>query len=658
MVVLAATGAAAEWLRRPAWIWVGAVGVMLVASLTLLRPVTGWRRQALAVVLVLLGVVMASAEWQLSAIERHWPEQRQRRITAASERLAGDLHAAYHRAERLAQDAVATAGADREAAFQILETLVPPSGPEMSIVMLDVDGLPWAWAGRHRLPPIARGDSIGSRATGYYVELEARRHTSDGRTAIAGVLIWAHPAVPDRGRSLAELFRARTEVGLTVYPPNTAPDSADVFDYEEPTTAGPRLLFSVRPVPPEQGTAKELAYDRGSRGVTWLVLAALALGMTIAARPMERIALLSALVWLAVRAPGRVRAGPGAVVLARDLLPAVAGTAVGLIGRPGAGGHAPHDRRRLALASRSAATLAGSRRRRRPPARVALSHQQPGPGHHAAGRRRFHRPLVELAARAHGVRGGAHRADRRALSRSCDRHPSNLVASRRRSRDRAGGFGHRHTGLEPARRMAGLVHLPLDAGAPARDTAGPAVGGHHRDRARRGQLVRAGDLGRGAGRPGPGRAARRGAARERAGSLGGAPARAVRGGAEARSRTGVRLGDVRPLERLGARRPGLSGTPGALVGRRRTGGRAGARFTRSAAVAALDDGAGPRAGRVAARHAGAPRPRRALRAHGAGRSGRGDDRGRRPAFGVGGARPSRSPAQSRESRSRPSIASR
>ena len=71
--------------------------------------------------------------------------------------------------------------------------------------------------------------------------------------------------MPDRGRSLAELFRQRTEVGLTVYPPNTAPDSADVFDYEEPTTAGPRLLFSVRPVPPEQGTAKELAYERGSR---------------------------------------------------------------------------------------------------------------------------------------------------------------------------------------------------------------------------------------------------------------------------------------------------------------------------------------------------------------------------------------------------------
>ena len=203
----------------------------------------------------------------------------------------------------MAQAAAADAGVDREAAFQILERLVPPRGPEMSVVVLDAEGRPWAWAGRHRLPPLARGDSIGSRATGYYVELEARRHTLDGRTAVAGVLIWAHPAVPDRGRSLAELFRARTEVGLTVYPPNAAPDSADVFDYEEPTTAGPRLLFSVRPVPPEQGTAKELAYDRGSRAVAWLVLVVLALGLSIGSRPLERIALLSALVWLPVRAP-------------------------------------------------------------------------------------------------------------------------------------------------------------------------------------------------------------------------------------------------------------------------------------------------------------------------------------------------------------------
>ena len=120
-------------------------------------------------------------------------------------------------------------------------------------MLFDPEGDPWAWAGRHRLPPVAEGDSLGARATGYYVVLEARRHSADGRTAVAGVLVWAHPAVPDRSRSLAELFRESTEVGLTVYPPGAAPDSVDVFDYEEPTTAGRRLLFSVQPMPAGAG---------------------------------------------------------------------------------------------------------------------------------------------------------------------------------------------------------------------------------------------------------------------------------------------------------------------------------------------------------------------------------------------------------------------
>ena len=162
----------------------------------------------------------------------------------------------------------------------------------MSVVVLDSLGMPWAWAGRHRLPPRSEGDSIASRATGYYVELEARRHGPNGRTAVAGILIRAHPAAPDRARSLAELFRERTEVGLLVYPPGKAPDNADVFDYEEPTTADPHLLFSVLPVPPEQGTAKELAFDRGSRWITWVLVVMLVLALSLADRPSERIALL------------------------------------------------------------------------------------------------------------------------------------------------------------------------------------------------------------------------------------------------------------------------------------------------------------------------------------------------------------------------------
>jgi two-component system nitrogen regulation sensor histidine kinase NtrY len=304
LVVVAVAAAAAEWLRRPGLPAVVAMVVAFGLGLAAARPPAGWRRRMMLAVLAVLGAVLAATQWRLAAIEGRWPVERERRVEAASERLAGDLHAAFQRAERLAQAAAAVPRDDRSAAFAILGRLMPRTGPEMSVVILDSTGAPWAWAGRHRLPPSPEGDSIGSRATGYYVELEARRHTGDGRTVVAGVLIWAHPAVPDRARSLAELFRKRTEVGLTVYPAGSAPDGADVFDYTDSTTAGERrLLFSVQPVPPEQGTAKELTYERGARAVTWLVLLLIACGLTLATRPAERIALLAALVWLGVRAP-------------------------------------------------------------------------------------------------------------------------------------------------------------------------------------------------------------------------------------------------------------------------------------------------------------------------------------------------------------------
>ncbi|HEU5039630.1 MAG TPA: hypothetical protein VFT84_02345, partial [Gemmatimonadales bacterium] len=302
-VVVIAVMASAEWLRAPSPATVAVVVLAFLTGLAVLYPFGGWRRRGLVAGLLGLAFALAMSQASLTAIETRWQEQREQRVQAASERLSGDLHAALHRADRLAQAAIAASPGDRAAALTVLGRLVPTSGPEMSVAVLDSTGAPWAWAGRHRLPPRAEGDSIDARATGYYVLLEARRHSPDGRTAIASVLVWAHRAVPDRARSLAELFRRRTEVGLTVYPRGSAPDSLDVFDYEEPTTAGPRLLFSVQPVPPEQGTAKELAYERGSRAVTWLVLLTVACALSLAGQPAHRFTLLTALLWLAVRSP-------------------------------------------------------------------------------------------------------------------------------------------------------------------------------------------------------------------------------------------------------------------------------------------------------------------------------------------------------------------
>ena len=342
--------AAAEWLRAPAVLPVGVAGLAFLGGLVLLYPFEGWRRRGLVVSLLGLAFALAFTQRRLTAIETRWPEQREQRVEAAYERLDDDLRAALHRADRLAQAALSTSADDRAAALEMLERLVPSTGTEMSVAVLDSSGAPWAWAGRHRLAPRADGDSIDTRATGYYVVLEARRHSTDGRTAVAGLLVWAHPAVPDRSRSLAELFRERTEVGLMVYPRGTSPDSGDVFAYEVPTTAGKRVLFSAQPIPPEQGTAKQIATERGSRAATWLVLLTVAAALSLASRPVERFALLTALLWLAVRAP----IGP-ALALRPLFSPAtffrpLLGPLSSSAGALALGGNAVHGRRHLAVA--------------------------------------------------------------------------------------------------------------------------------------------------------------------------------------------------------------------------------------------------------------------------------------------------------------------
>ncbi|MFL5403884.1 MAG: sensor histidine kinase [Gemmatimonadales bacterium] len=303
IIVLAAGIVAAEWLRHPSLAWVGIEWGCAIAAAAALWPFRDARRLVLVALLAALALSLTFSQRRLTAVETRWPEEREARVTAASQHLQGDLHSALRRTERLAEAAARISPADRAAAFHALERLTPETGPEVSVVVFDTQGLPWAWAGQHRLPPVANGDSVATRASRYYVVLEARRHSKDGRSAVAGVLIWAHPAVPERERSLAELFRIRNEVGLSVYPAGTAPDSPDVFDYIEPAVAGPRLLFSVQPVPPEQGAAKEADYHQGSQTIIWLVLLIFTLGLGIARGPAERFLLLPLLLWLAVRAP-------------------------------------------------------------------------------------------------------------------------------------------------------------------------------------------------------------------------------------------------------------------------------------------------------------------------------------------------------------------
>ncbi len=301
-MVSAVAVTAAEWLRAPGLLGAVLVVAACVAAAGFLRPWRGWARW-LALLLAGVAGSVGITQRRLTLIERAWPAQLEARVEAASGRLRGDLHDAFHLAERLAAEGAAVADGPRVAAFRRLADLIPRSGVESGVAILDRDGAPWAWAGRQRLRPLAGGDSLAVRSTGYYLVLETRRHSAGGRIAVAGVLIWAHRAVADRSRSLAELFRQRTEVGLEVFPPGAAPDSRNVFDYTEPTTAGDRLLFSTEPVPPTQSEAREIAAAAGARVLVWLLLALVVLGVALGTSPGSRLLALPAGAWLVIRAP-------------------------------------------------------------------------------------------------------------------------------------------------------------------------------------------------------------------------------------------------------------------------------------------------------------------------------------------------------------------
>lgn len=296
--------ATAEWLRRPAWPWAVAAIVLTMAAVAALRPLAGWRRRSLAAALVGLTAAIGLAHYRLARIDNDWPAEREARIEAAARVLGDELRASLQSAVDAAAAAAALdADADRRTAFAAVAAALPRDGVEMGIAVLDSAGRPWAWAGRHRLPPEASGDSIAVRATRYYLVLETRRHSDAGRLAVASVLVRADSSVPDRSGSLVERFRERTGVGLAVYPAGEAPEGPDVFAYEEPTTAGPRLLFSVRPVPPEQGAAKETMLERARRAVVWLALAGIALALVTTPSAREHYLLAALVLWVAVRAP-------------------------------------------------------------------------------------------------------------------------------------------------------------------------------------------------------------------------------------------------------------------------------------------------------------------------------------------------------------------
>jgi signal transduction histidine kinase len=240
---------------------------------------------------------------RINAIDHAWPKIRESLVTRAFQALEGELRQAQHETEDLVGAAQIASGSDRETAFRRLAQAVGRAEGEIGVAVLDSNDVPFAWAGRFRIAPRAEGDFLQVRANTFYVVLETRRDLEQGRTAVASLLLWSDPSAPDRDGSLAERFRQKTKVGLLVYPPSTAPMGDSVFVYEQPTTAGTQRLFVAQPLPPEQGRSKETALDQAGLLISAILLLVLVLGIYLEPSATGRLLLVSALVWVFLRAP-------------------------------------------------------------------------------------------------------------------------------------------------------------------------------------------------------------------------------------------------------------------------------------------------------------------------------------------------------------------
>lgn len=309
--------AAGAWLRAASAGWLVVALAGTVASLVWLRPWHGWRPRLSALLLGLVVLVPLATVLRVRYLQRHWPSVQSARVERATNRLAGDLHAAYLLASRLAEKG-SQAPVEPAAAFVALDRATAHLPIDAGVAVLDAVGEPIAWAGSHRLPPRGTGNPVSTAENPFYLVLEVSRDAPDGRRAVGSVVVWASSAVPERVRSVTEDFRRRTGVGLLVYPAGTAPDLPDVIDYSEPTTAGERLLFSVEPVPPALGDVAE-GIRRGGAGATAvLIVLTLAWLLLLAARPSARAFLLVLAAALLLLTPIGTALGLGAYFAPAD----------------------------------------------------------------------------------------------------------------------------------------------------------------------------------------------------------------------------------------------------------------------------------------------------------------------------------------------------
>jgi signal transduction histidine kinase len=300
-LVVGAVVATAEWLRNPHPAWPVLVGLAAAGALAFGRR-TELRLGLTAGLLLVLSGLLGGAEWRVGQVTRDWPRERDRRIESVRRGLNRALAASRRETDRLAARALPAAQMDRASAFPRLRRLLPGDGAEMAVAVLESTGVPWAWAGRHRLPPRVEGDSLAVRLADFYVTFEARRHGPQGRVVVATTLVWADSAAPRPDRSLMARMGQATGVHLRVVGPGERP-RGEVLDYTEPTTAGERVLFSVEVVPPSRETARAAVLHQAGEWLAGALVIVWLAGLIGARSAGERFCLLAALLWAGARAP-------------------------------------------------------------------------------------------------------------------------------------------------------------------------------------------------------------------------------------------------------------------------------------------------------------------------------------------------------------------
>ena len=299
--------AAAEWLhaQAPAWAWVSG-GAAVLAAAALVRA-GAWRAVGAglaALAALVLGGILVAGVLQVRRIECCWVALRETRITRASRALEATLSDAVTQARRLAERGATASLLPAQDEFRRLADAVGGgAAPERGVMILGPDGVPEAWAGRHRLIPGMDTTELRADITPFYVTLEARRQTQAGGTAVGTVLLDASPAAPDRDGAVSVAFGREHGVVLRLYAAGRAPRDTDVFDFCPLKCTSSPTLFSVLPVPPPQGDAKLAAMSTIARRAGVALAATLLFLLVAAPAGRWRWAVMLAAAWALARAP-------------------------------------------------------------------------------------------------------------------------------------------------------------------------------------------------------------------------------------------------------------------------------------------------------------------------------------------------------------------